>query len=570
MCMGSTGGEFSYYGRRPMTEACSTFRRHIIADIEPYICVLRNCTTPQRTFRTFDDWLGHMQLKHFSPKWECSAPMHQPEEFTSFELYIDHWKQVHKTAASDTQLGELARLSACAKTQIFETCPLCTCVPASLGAAFRDPKLSVTQNALHVHIAQHLKSLALISLSWLDDRKCSDDASDEASDGKEDEQDGDSNSMMLSAFNLPDRNLVELSDPELRSQYPTNDDKGYDPAWNAWQLHGDTNYTRDKEWNLVRPNSESESNSSDSLVYLLPPQYEGRLCDKTLKNFIERLEISLEYQQGRALMLLILSAALLTSDLDSLLLQIVKLSSIHQLQEGKTRLPPKLRDLYEKLLDSIPLGEKARLWQLMRWICFGSRPLTLEELRCALTLRASADDTLSEHIWNDISYTSDKELILRLKIHSVGLVQFKPSETSEIASFIHHSVAEYLFEGGFGMPDGISITTMVARANSQLSQACFEYLSSEELAQESGKEIYSTYFVDEDVRQTLEDNFPFLAYTTKSWLLHIERAEESQITQDYLLDLTHVLRTNTMRTWVWAYRTLNPFCRACPSKEASL
>src|SRR6202023_139520 len=53
------------------------------------------------------------------------------------------------------------------------------------------------------------------------------------------------------------------------------------------------------------------------------------------------------------------------------------------------KLPAELNSLYRELLESIEEEDVSQSLQLMQWICFAIRPLTLDELRHAIAVDAN-------------------------------------------------------------------------------------------------------------------------------------------------------------------------------------
>lgn len=62
--------------------------------------------------------------------------------------------------------------------------------------------------------------------------------------------------------------------------------------------------------------------------------------------------------------------------------------SLASIQKVLQKIPTELDDLYHELLQSIDEDEKPQSLQLMQWICFAQRHLSLEELRFAMIVDA--------------------------------------------------------------------------------------------------------------------------------------------------------------------------------------
>ncbi|CZR60318.1 uncharacterized protein PAC_10214 [Phialocephala subalpina] len=143
------------------------WQHHVMKDLAPYICVFEECTKPQECFQTFSEWISHIQLEHAPLHWDCFAPVHDPESFDSQDLYIDHMRSAHPGTFADSQLLALAQMSARADSLLFDKCPFCNSLPQDVPGINPDQLPDMYQNALQRHVAQHLQSLALMSLAWL-------------------------------------------------------------------------------------------------------------------------------------------------------------------------------------------------------------------------------------------------------------------------------------------------------------------------------------------------------------------------------------------------------------------
>lgn len=92
-----------------------------------------------------------MQSQH-RMEWRCVARNHEPLAFALGDEYMDHMKTLH-SGYSDAQLSDTGKASCGPITPLFESCPFC-------GKRSGD---------LDVHIGDHLRYLALLSLPWPDD-----------------------------------------------------------------------------------------------------------------------------------------------------------------------------------------------------------------------------------------------------------------------------------------------------------------------------------------------------------------------------------------------------------------
>lgn len=122
-------------------------------DINPYICVADDCDDPLELFPTQHEWLTHMQLRHLT-QWHCVHKSHSsPAVFEAEEQFKNHMRMAHVGKFTEDQLFVVANSSAHPRCPTFEVCPLC----------------SDESGDLEIHIGDHLRNLALLSLPWPED-----------------------------------------------------------------------------------------------------------------------------------------------------------------------------------------------------------------------------------------------------------------------------------------------------------------------------------------------------------------------------------------------------------------
>ncbi|KAK4160433.1 hypothetical protein QBC43DRAFT_325508 [Cladorrhinum sp. PSN259] len=156
--------------------------RHVLRDIDPYVCVFENCAEGDLLFQDSDDWLRHMQWSH-SVVWQCPVPGHENEEFDSPTLLKEHlqshFSPPEEYKQTNSQLNELVRRSKIPAADTFavltqesvavtgrstnnETvhqCPLCW--------TFQPTAKSKSAKEIRAHILRHLEEFAVRSLPQL-------------------------------------------------------------------------------------------------------------------------------------------------------------------------------------------------------------------------------------------------------------------------------------------------------------------------------------------------------------------------------------------------------------------
>jgi hypothetical protein len=131
---------------------CSTYRRHVFADLKPYICTFSNCKDELLTFPTRKLWEEHEFGQHRIEKcWkclECPRKLHSPDEWES------HLESQHGRVLSKPQRNLTLPVVEIIKEQDIESqaCPLCLEMPGK------------TRRVFVAHLAKHMEGIALAAL----------------------------------------------------------------------------------------------------------------------------------------------------------------------------------------------------------------------------------------------------------------------------------------------------------------------------------------------------------------------------------------------------------------------
>ena len=104
-------------------------RRHVMNDLEPYVCLSEECAEPYRLFRDRASWLSHMKKEH-TIQWTCAAPGHNPCFMSTEKAFEDHMRSAHSGAFTEAQLPWLEKRSRGPASAIFTFCFLCEHVPS--------------------------------------------------------------------------------------------------------------------------------------------------------------------------------------------------------------------------------------------------------------------------------------------------------------------------------------------------------------------------------------------------------------------------------------------------------
>lgn len=133
----------------------SFYRRHVYADLQPYICTFQECNEPSKLFSSRSEWMQHEAGHH--RQWFCNQCEATTTTFSTAADLETHFALSHPGKATAAQMPLL--LEACerrALTSETSSCPLC----------YDWESHSATNHAknLYHHLARHLQQLALDAL----------------------------------------------------------------------------------------------------------------------------------------------------------------------------------------------------------------------------------------------------------------------------------------------------------------------------------------------------------------------------------------------------------------------
>lgn len=213
--------------------------------------------------------------------------------------------------------------------------------------------------------------------------------------------------------------------------------------------------------------------------------------------------------------------------------------------------PKELDGLYKEMISGFDSdNDRLECANLMRWMCFAFRPLSLSELRHALLLQpdstfASLQELKSHRLYID----NDKDMEIRILQLSRGLVEVQePKQGIRVAGFVHESVKDFLIKGGGLRMLETSFNTdlelVEARAYLRLSWCKVRYLEAFVLDQKV-------------VRFTTHANtFPLAEYAVRTWFVNYYRSENPEITEGFYKFFSHMCypqqgtsRLQKLQTW---------------------
>ncbi|THV52280.1 hypothetical protein BGAL_0083g00020 [Botrytis galanthina] len=230
------------------------WKRHVLRDIEPYVCLFDGCNKSTGYFATVEDWVNHMQWQH-AVVWCCQVPGHESTVYRSEEEFKHHLREEHKNAFNETQLSIIVKKASQPTSDLFGSsalasngngneshsagaCPLC---PFSVDIPERNAlpdNLEVAKASLPVskelcdHIAAHMEAIALLSLPERDDL---DDANT-----NERQSENTYHSLDQDTVDLPPiASIIENDDDEIS---PNHAHHSIGPTSSEFTSRGDWNY----------------------------------------------------------------------------------------------------------------------------------------------------------------------------------------------------------------------------------------------------------------------------------------------------------------------------------------
>ncbi|EGU74392.1 hypothetical protein FOXB_15099, partial [Fusarium oxysporum f. sp. conglutinans Fo5176] len=238
-----------------------------------------------------------------------------------------------------------------------------------------------------------------------------------------------------------------------------------------------------------------------------------------------------------------------------------------RIEKEISKIPQDLYRLYDKLVQG--MKKKPASLKLIQWICFATRPLSLEELRWAIIVDHDCAHKSLQQCETAADIPGDSNIVERkLKTLSRGLAEVVPSSNTLVVQFIHQSVKDFFVEKGLSaLRCGVMLTDagtanvdfVVGMAHYQLSRTCIRYLAMEEIVQSTIRD-----------RTELMSEFPLLDYAATSWVAHAKQSETRKVCQDDLPSYFTWPSEHLVELWVQVYRIIDYSADDCPPAGTSL
>jgi hypothetical protein len=195
-------------------------------------------------------------------------------------------------------------------------------------------------------------------------------------------------------------------------------------------------------------------------------------------------------------------------------------SSPFAIRKKLNPLPKSLPDLYNRILVNIKVDDAEAAKNILRWVVWAERPLTLQELAISIALRPDHRSTseLSEMMRCDLQ--SDLQSILGPLIHI----------RNGFVHLVHQSAKDYLKDMEPMTDEAISARSN--ESNLYISISCLTYLSLDEF--DHGPVVHDNCLAENDTIEIRRQykNVPFLQYCALQCHFHVRQLDdESQATQ---------------------------------------
>ncbi|KUJ17421.1 uncharacterized protein LY89DRAFT_53208 [Mollisia scopiformis] len=228
---------------------------------------------------------------------------------------------------------------------------------------------------------------------------------------------------------------------------------------------------------------------------------------------------------------------------------------IRNILQRITEQPAPIQDLYSHMLAQTLQSEGGRnmTLALIRWIRFSFRPMTLEELRYALSWDQSLD--LQEDAPSKLcqpTVDSDTSMLRILEQHLKSFTQVEEvvdanGQVKPTVQFIHHTVYEFFSDPRF-LHDLASTSTSSSwfgQNHDMMAQTCYNFIKSN----------YNSWF---ELGRNEIQKLPFCDYAAQFCFVHAEQAASYGISQDFLLEqLGHKAERDALMQWAKVYGAEN-------------
>lgn len=120
-------------------------RKHVLGDLQPYVCTYSDCDLSDQFFKTREEWYKH-EIQWHRIEWFCNVDSHP--HFAEQTGFLAHMKSDHNTTFDPSHFSLLSSMFRCPSRSAKGDCNLCL-------------KSSVR---VENHVSRHLEQVALFAL----------------------------------------------------------------------------------------------------------------------------------------------------------------------------------------------------------------------------------------------------------------------------------------------------------------------------------------------------------------------------------------------------------------------
>lgn len=212
-----------------------------------------------------------------------------------------------------------------------------------------------------------------------------------------------------------------------------------------------------------------------------------------------------------------------------------------EIEETLISLPEDLDETYERALISTPPSRFNLVSNILLWIAFSERPLTVEELAEAATVEPGQNNP------DPKGRLIEPDDILNV-CSSLIIVTPEKSGVRHV-SLAHYSVKEYLTSDRMKRTENVRLAEFaesVRNAHEKITRTCLTYISFDPFRSES---IKSMTYLELDKFWL---DFPLLQYSAKCWVKHLKNITSVQTRKQLEDEAFHVLGDGGPRFINWA------------------
>lgn len=146
------------------------WRQHLIADLQPFICIEPHCPTPDIMLESRSDWVEHQRWEHAIQWWcEGGEADHPALHFSTEDAFLAHLSESHPSHMSGGTIKRHAQMATHPSLMPFSCCPFCDFLPAefatlTIGKPDTVFRAAISQKTLQEHLTHELLNIFLIAL----------------------------------------------------------------------------------------------------------------------------------------------------------------------------------------------------------------------------------------------------------------------------------------------------------------------------------------------------------------------------------------------------------------------